>query len=290
MDVRASDGIIAIMGDPGMRPEEWSRAEWDVPDVDAETPNSARIYDWLLGGGHNFEADRRMASQLVAAFPTLPAMVQHTRKWLARAVRTLVEEHGVDQFLDLGSGLPSMGYTHEVARAINPDVRIVYVDNNSIAVAHSQHVTDGLDGVTAIEADFTEPFEVLGHPKTLSTLDFDRPIAVIFSCALHLIPDSDDPWRVTAAYRDATAAGSFLAISHGSRAAEDTEELTRSLLKGGSHPFVTRTREQVAEMFDGYEMLPPGLVFAAQWRPDFVRHPAHERVGCHVGVGVKPAQ
>lgn len=271
-----------------MRLEQSSQADWDIPEIDVDTPNLARIYDWLLGGRHNFEADRRMGAQLVAAFPTLPMMSLHSRKWLRRAIRTMVEEHGVDQFLDLGCGLVSMGYIHEVARAINPDVRIVYVDNDSMAVAHTHHVADELPGVIAIEADLTEPAEVLDHPHTLMTLDFTRPIGVIFSCVLHIVPDGRDPWRVIAAYRDATVAGSFLAISHANRSADVVEDMTRGLLTGGSHSFVTRTREQVAAMFDGYELLPPGLVYASEWRPDFEQQPLQHVIGCHAGVGVKP--
>lgn len=271
-----------------VRSDHWSETDIRLSGLDVDVPNSARIYDWLLGGGLNFDVDRRLARRLVAAFPALPAMARHSRAWLRRAVCALVEEYGVDQFLDLGSGLPSMGYTHEVARSINPAARVVYVDNDGIAVAHSQYVTEGLDGVTAVEADFTRPAEVLAHPDTQATLDLDRPVAVIFSCALHLITDDADPWRVTAAYRDTLPAGGFLAISHASLESVSDQGLVDQLLKGGSHPFVPRSHAAVLAMFDGYRLLPPGLVFATQWRPDFDLPefpPAEDHSGCHVAIG-----
>lgn len=269
-----------------MQPEDWSSAEWSLPNFDVDVPNSARIYDWLLGGGHNFAVDRELGKRLVAAFPNLPDMARASRIWLRRAVRVLVEEHGVDQFLDLGSGLPSMGYTHEVAQAINPDVRVVYVDNDAIAVSHSHYVTENLDRIRTVEADFTLPAAVLTHPDTVATLDFDRPIAVIFSHSLHLLTDDDDPWGVVANYRDATAPGSFLVISHHSLDHIEDIAVVNKFTGDGSHPFVPRTHDRVLTMFDGYRMLPPGLCYAGKWRPEQDQKDIGD-AGCYCGVGVR---
>jgi SAM-dependent methyltransferase len=264
---------------------------WVPRNVDTTTPNAARLYDFYLGGAHHFESDRLLAEQVLKVFPAAPELARRARRWLVCAVTVLAGELGVDQFLDLGAGIPSTGCTHEVARRLNPAARVVYVDNEPVAVAHTELITEADDGVAIVNADFTRPADVLGHPTTRSIVDFTRPVAVIFSCSLHLVPDARDPVGIVAAYRDACAPGSCLAISHGTwDNRPDFAEVARLYRDSVSNPFVPRTRTEIEPMFAGYDLVPPGLVFTELWRPAGPVDDAEaQRSGCYAAVGVRTA-
>jgi O-methyltransferase involved in polyketide biosynthesis len=233
-------------------------------------PNPARVYDALLGGKDNYAADRAVADKLAAAKPALRANVRANRAYLGRAVRHLAAEAGIRQFLDLGTGLPSLDNTHEVAQRVAPQSRIVYVDNDPIVLAHARALLVGSrQGATAfLHADIRDPDIIL--EQAARTIDFSKPVAVILLGVLYMIPDDDLPYANVAAYVDALAPGSYLAISHpasdidAEAAAAAARQYDRSLPTTQTN----RSRAQVTRFFDGLELLPPGVVQLNRWRPD----------------------
>lgn len=246
--------------------------------INTSVPNPARIYDYLLGGKDNYPADREVAEQLIAIAPVTRDVVWDNRAFLRRVVRFLTEEAGIRQFIDLGSGLPTHGNVHEVAQAIEPDARVVYVDNDAMVVTHSRALLAN-DKTLAIQADLREPDAILGHPELRELIDFDQPIALLLVAILHFIPDDQDPLGIVGRFRDALPTGSYLAISHSTRdvpvrpdmsAAEMAEMGARveRLYQLTTASLVTRTRSQVERFFDGFDLLDPGLVEIQLWRPD----------------------
>jgi S-adenosyl methyltransferase len=239
-------------------------------DVDGEKPNIARMYDYFLGGSHNFAADREAAERAAAALPRIRPLLRHNRAFLGRCVRALLAE-GVDQFLDLGSGIPTVGNVHQVAQALNPGAKVAYVDFDAVAVAHSRHLLDANPNATAVQADLREPATILDDPGITKLLDFNRPVAVLLVSVLHFVPDGDDPPGIVAAYRDRLAQGSYLAISHAwledlPPQAGDVNAFSKVYAQTGS-PLTYRTREQITALFDGTDLLDPGVVPVPQWRP-----------------------
>lgn len=263
---------------------------WTSGRVDINTPSVARVYDYYLGGSHNFAADREFAKEAIRKFPAAPDLARRNRNFLQRAVRVLAGR-GCRQFLDLGSGIPTAGHVHQIAGELIDDPRVVYVDNEAVAIEHSKIMTADIEGVEAVYGDFKRPDRLLQDPVVRSTLDFDEPIAVIFCAALHLVPDEDDPWSLVAAYRDATVAGSHLAISHGTLDnREDLQALVQHYSSGVSNRFIVRTRAECEALFPGYELLEPGVVFTDQWYPEHeVDQEEASRSGVYAGVGRKPA-
>jgi len=245
--------------------------------INTTVPNPARIYDYLLGGKDNYLADREVAEQLVAIAPVALDVVRDNRAFLRRVVRFLTREAGIRQFIDLGSGLPTQGNVHEIAQAIAPDARVVYVDNDAMVVTHSRALLAG-DNTIAIQADLREPDVILGHPEVRELIDFDQPVALLLVAILHFIPDDQDPLGIVARFRDALPTGSYLAISHGTRdiparpdiPAEVMAEMgarVERLYQQTTAFIVTRTRAQVGRFFDGFELLDPGLVEIQLWKP-----------------------
>jgi hypothetical protein len=267
-----------------------TQAEWVPDDVDTSTPNAARMYDYYLGGAHNFAVDRGLADKVLEQVPAARPLALAARRWLTRAVTTLTDDYGIDQFLDLGSGIPGVGSTHEVARQVNPAARVVYVDHEAVAIAHSELMTGALLGVGVVGADFTSPELVLNHEVTRNILDLSRPVALVFSCSLHLVPDERHPVDVIATYRDAVASGSYLAITHGTQDGRPDFQQIVDLYKGSaSSQFVTRPRGEVERFFAGFDMIDPGLVHMTEWRPDTPYEPGEAAEdGCYAAVGRKP--
>jgi hypothetical protein len=238
--------------------------------VDISRPNPARMYDYYLGGAHNFAVDREAADRVLAILPETREFAMRNREFLQRVVRFLAAEAGITQFLDLGSGIPTVGNVHEVAQAVHPGNRVVYVDHEPVAVAQSQRLLASNPYAAVIHADVRDHQTVLNHPDTLRLLDFSQPLAVLMLQVLPFIPDSDDPSQIVAAYRDACAPGSYLALAHSlsfdywpGAVAQAVEMYTRS-----THPLNLRTPDQVASFFHGYDLVDPGVVFTAVWRPE----------------------
>ena len=262
---------------------------WTPPGVDLNRPNAARVYDVYLGGAHNFEVDREFARQAKKLLPDVDVVARMNRRFLQRVVRELANA-GIDQFLDLGSGIPTVGNVHEIAQEINPGARVVYVDNEKVAVAHSQLILEHNDSASVVDADMREPGLVLDDPETKRLLDFDRPTAVIMCTILHFISDGDDPYRIVAAYRDALATGSYLAISHGTTDNRPDLQAFGDSYQRTANPVTLRPRAKVERFFEGFELIEPGLVFTPQWRPESPSDVGDEpeRSGVYAGVGRKP--
>ena len=264
------------------------RATWVPEGVDVMVPSPARIYDYLLGGGHNFAVDREMAAKILALIPSAGQMALRNRAFLRRAVLALAEA-GVRQFLDIGSGLPTVGNVHEIAQRVAPQTRVVYVDHDPVAVAHSELVLQDNDRATAILADMRDPSGILEHPRTQQMLDFDAPIGLLMVTIFHYVADSDRPRELLARYRDPLAPGSYLALSHATTDLNPAAVATMVELGKNSTPFYPRSRAEIAELFDGFELLEPGLVPTADWRahPDDVDKGNPEDDVMLAGVGIK---
>ncbi|WP_433315033.1 SAM-dependent methyltransferase [Micromonospora sp. CA-269861] len=259
----------------------------DQPAPDVTTrPNVARMYDYFLGGSHNFPADRAAADRVLEIFPETGVAAQTNRHFLRRAVRYAAEQ-GVRQFLDIGAGLPTQDAVHEVVRAVAPDARVVYVDYDEVAVGHARQLLTDVPGTAVVQGDLRRPDELLAHPDVRATLDLDQPVAVLLLAVLHFVPDHDDPWAAVARLRDATAPGSHLVLSHLTLDGIPPElaERGQAVYRNSSAPLVPRTRAETARFFAGYDLVEPGLVATTRWRPDG----APETVDAHgyAGVGVR---
>jgi S-adenosyl methyltransferase len=240
---------------------------------DARVAHPARVYDYWLGGKDNFEADRTAGEATIAAYPAIRASARANRAFLARSVRFLTAEGGLRQFLDIGTGLPTASNTHEVAQAIAPQSRIVYVDNDPLVLSHARALlTSSPEGVTAyLDADLRDTGQIL--EQAAQTLDFTKPVAIMLLAILHYIPDLDQARQVVARLLSAVPSGSYLTISHAASdiAPEQMAEMIRRMnqhLAEGNH--VGRSRAVVAQFFDGLEVLEPGVVKVTEWRPESV--------------------
>jgi SAM-dependent methyltransferase len=258
-------------------------------EVDLTRPSAARVYDYFLGGAHNFEIDRQLAEQIAAMTPNLADTMRAGRAFLRRAVAEL-SRLGVDQFLDIGSGIPTVGNVHEVAQEINPEAHIVYVDIDPVAVAHSRSILDGNPRTAVIQADMRDPQHILSEARATGLIDFDKPVGVLLAGVVHFVPDSDDPDRLMAALRDAAPPGSYLVVSHSTYEDQPQEMLDAQKLSARTATEITlRSKAQVAAFFGEFELLEPGVVHMPLWRPDSPDdvddHP--ERFGAFGGVGRK---
>jgi hypothetical protein len=257
---------------------------------------AARMYDYYLGGIHNFPADQEAAKIVLERAPMLPMIVRDNRAFLARAVRYLVSA-GVHQFLDLGSGIPTEGNVHEIAQAAVPDARVVYVDIDPEAVSESLELLEGNQYATAVRANIREPRAILDHPQVRKLLDFDQPIAVLLVAVLHFVEDNDEAYDIVSTLRSAVVPGSHLVVSHATvdelvfdeRLLKKTQDAYRRQTTTSLTP---RKKSDVARFFDGSELVDPGLTWLNAWRPDpdmvdvFKDHPEHSSF--YVGMGRLP--
>lgn len=257
-----------------------------------DKPSVARIYDYLLGGYHNFEIDRQTAEKFAAIFPDLALTAQVNRAFLRRAA-SFVSRQGLDQFIDLGSGIPTVGNVHEIVRLQNPAARVVYVDIEPVAIAHSEALLGNEPGVAAILADVRRPQDVLDHPRTRALIDFSRPVGLFAVAMLHYITDDAEAERVIERFKDALPAGSFMTIGVWTYddAPRDVMEQYARMTEMLTTPGRPRPRETILRYFNGLELVEPGLVHSPQWRPDgpadlLVDEP--QRSVTWVGVGYKP--
>lgn len=263
-----------------MGPPPW----WIPSSIDLERPNAARIYDYLLGGGCNFEPDRVFADHLLETNPEAEGIVRHNRAFVGRAVRLCVEQ-GIRQFLDLGAGIPTVGSVHEIVQRAASGCRVVYVDNEPIAVVHSQLMLDGNPNAAVVLADLVDVDAVLGSQGVYRLLDFTQPVAVILTAVLHVVPDSADPYGVVARYVRAMASGSVLVVSHPACVDRRLFQYSRQLYGQDS---TSRTIEDIHALLTGTELLGPGVVWTPQWRPEFEPGDHPEQAGMYAAVGRKP--
>ena len=254
--------------------------------VDVDRPNSARMYDYYLGGSTNFAVDREAAEAGLEAMPHARDYAVANRAFLRRAVNYLVRQ-GIDQFIDLGSGIPTVGNVHEIAHQHNPQARIAYVDHEPVAVAHARALLGENPMVSMDEADIRDPEAVLDS-NGVAKIDFDRPVAVLAVAILPFVPDQAEATALTAAYRDMCVPGSYLAITHISQLAASDEQVVAAegVMARTPTPVRWRPPEEIAELFDGYELVPPGLVPTPSWHPD--REPSADdiaRSNAFAGIG-----
>ena len=246
------------------------RPAWAPRSIDISVPSVSRIYDYYLGGSHNFEVEREAARKAMQFMPGLPKIMQANRAFMRRAVRFAVGE-GIDQFLDIGSGIPTFGNVHEVAQSADPGARVVYVDHDPVAVAHSQAVLAGNEGTGVVAADLRKPQEILASPEVERLIDLNRPVALLLVAILHFVEDADDPYEAVAQLRDALAPGSLLVLTHASYEGiplpAERAEGAVDVYKDIRNPLIMRSRDEIARFFEGYDMVEPGLVAPPLWRP-----------------------
>jgi S-adenosyl methyltransferase len=246
-----------------------SLPDWVPPDVDIKLANTARVYDYWLGGSHNFLADQDLARAIAAVEPNTRAGVRANRAFLGRAVRFMAAA-GVTQFLDIGSGIPTEGNVHEIAQQASPGARVVYADIDPVAVAHSRAILAGNPDAAIIQADLLEPERILAHETTRRLIDFDRPVGLLLAMVLPFVADAAEPWRVVARLRDALASGSYLVIGHMTN--ESKPALAEAVETVYNRSVITqvhiRSRAEILRFFDGFDLVDPGLVYIPLWRPD----------------------
>lgn len=260
-------------------------ASWIPDDVDVTRPNAARVYDYFLGGANNFDVDRVFAKKLTEILPDAPFLAIENRGFLRRSVRFLADQ-GIRQFLDLGSGIPTVGNTHEIAQAVDPTTRVVYVDFEAVAVAHSEMILADVPNATILRADIRQPDTVLSNPATLEMIDFSQPVGVLMFSSVHFISEEDRPWDIVAAFRDATVPGSYLAFSHATNDQRPEVADAVAEYKNAANSAYVRTKDEFLRFFDGYDLVEPGAVYTAEWRAELeVCDPW--RAGAYAGVGVK---
>jgi hypothetical protein len=263
---------------------------WVPQDVDTSRASIARVYDYLLDGAHNFEVDRELARKGLELLPNLKDAARFNRAFLRRAIQFCLDQ-GVRQFLDLGSGVPTVGNVHDVAQRADPRCRVAYVDNEPIAVAHSELMLAGNPNADALLADVRTPESVLNHRVTKNMIDFSQPVAVLMVAVLHSVSDDADPAGIVAQFREAVVPGSYLVLSHGTPdKGSDALKHYVNLYKDSQSPVFQRPHHEIEALFNGWELQEPGVVFTPEWRPDPLEEhvPDPERGFCYAGVALKP--
>lgn len=256
-------------------------------DIDTSTAHPARVYDWLLGGKDNFAADRAVAERLTIVVPDIQNLVRRNREFIHRAVRYLVGEQGIEQIIDVGTGIPTAPAVHEVARSINPNVRVAYVDNDPIVLAHDRALLSRQDGIVTFLGDLVEPESVLEQQAVRELIDFREPFAVLFAAVFHFITDDQDPERIVKAYREKMAPGSAVVISHLSTSHRDRDSVDEFVTNyQASAPLVFRPDGEIRRLFDGFHLVDPGLTPLHAWRPDDPTAPDEGGTWATAGVGL----
>jgi hypothetical protein len=238
------------------------------PQIDVNVPSIARGYDYVLGGKNHFEADRAATAALLAVVPLMPALAEANRAFLRRGVRYLVGEAGIRQLIDIGSGLPTLGNVHEIAHAIEPNVHVVYVDIDPIVLAHGRALLADGATTTVVHGDAGAPASIFDNPATRELIDFEQPVGVLLSGILHHLPDERDPVKVTRIIKERIPSGSYVLISN---FLDDDDPHAKQAEKALTEGFGTgrfRTWEEQHPYLEGLQLVPPGFVYANEWRPD----------------------
>jgi hypothetical protein len=259
--------------DEAPAPDGGAAGKTGRPPFDTSVANQARIYDYLLGGKDNYAADRAAVDAVLKVAPELGFTARANRAFLGRVVRYLTAEAGIRQFLDIGTGIPTAGNTHQVAQAVAPESRVVYVDYDPVVLAHARALlTSHKAGATEyVDADLRDTLAILGNAARL--LDFTEPVAVTLLMVLHVIPDSDDPHALVAKVMDALPSGSYLAVSHLGSDLLDQEAkqgFENIVSRSAQQQYIGRSRDEMLRFFEGTDLVEPGLVRVEEWRPDLV--------------------
>ncbi|WP_328744311.1 SAM-dependent methyltransferase [Streptomyces sp. NBC_00285] len=239
------------------------------PGAEPDKASVARMYDALLGGEHNFAIDREAVAAVTAIDPQVRMLARANRAFLGRAVRFLAGQ-GIRQFIDLGSGIPTQGNVHEVAQTASPGARVVYVDKDPVAVAHSTSLLADNPHADIVDADIRRPDDVLSSPQVRKLIDFDQPVAVLMVAILHFVTPEENPAGVVAAFRDALPDGSWLALSHATNEDRpDTAAAVTQLYRSrATSPVTARSHDEIRDLFTGFDLTEPGLVHVPLWHPD----------------------
>jgi hypothetical protein len=260
--------------------------------IDTSVAHPARIYDYLLGGKDNFAADRKAAQEAASAFPYLGMAMRENRAVMRRMVTFLASELGIRQYLDIGTGLPTSPNVHEIAQAITPGVRVVYVDNDPIVLAHARALLIGSEpGATAyIDADMREPGRILGDPQLLRTLNLSQPVALLLFGTLHFIPEEDDPYGLVARLMSALPSGSYLAAQHPSADHYPAGRSPADAYRRAGIAYRNRSKDEFTRFFTGLELVPPGIGLSTRWRAgsEPQPRPPASQVGSYAGLARKP--
>jgi hypothetical protein len=259
----------------------------------AKPATAARIYDYMLGGVHNFAADREVAETIIKQIPGARAAARANRAFLGRGTRFLAEA-GIRQYLDIGSGIPTQNSVHEILATAAPGARCVYVDLDIVAVSESLEILGGSQTATAIRGDMRDPDAILSHPKVTALLDFDQPVGLLMAAVLHFLPEEEQAHAVVGRLLSALPAGSYLLVSHVAMemVVHDGKAVEDAYRRQTATPGHGRRHDEVRRFFTGLELVDPGLVWVSQWRPDpdvpdpFADDPRAS--GCWVGVARKP--
>lgn len=261
------------------------------PEINTNVPQSARVYDYWLGGKDHFPADRALGDAIAGALPTIRTQVRAQRAFLGRAVRYLTRDAGIRQYLDIGTGIPSAGNVHDVAQEVAPESRVLYVDNDPIVLAHARALMAGTaEGPVAfIQADLREPEAILSDPAVAGTLDLAQPVGLVLIGVMHHLRDDDGPRRIVATLVDALAPGSYLVLSQSTPDFDpDAMRALAAASEQGGIPNVPRSLADTEPFFAGLELVEPGLVPMATWRPDPGAEQDPRSVYAYGGVARKP--
>jgi hypothetical protein len=264
--------------------EQWPAGRGGPPEFDVTVPNVARMYDYLLNGKTNYAADREAADAVLRQVPHAPQAAKENRAFLGRAVRSLADQ-GIRQFLDIGSGLPTVCNVHEVAQGAAPESRIVYVDYDHMVVTHARALMGGWEGVSVLEADLREPEKIIREAD--GALDFSQPVGLLLFAILHFLDDGERPHEIVRALAGALAPGSAVAVSHitADGLEDDQSQAAQKVYQGATAPAVPRSRGEIARFFDGLSLVEPGVTDINDW-PGPAWEPGP--LAFYGGVAVKP--
>jgi hypothetical protein len=277
-------------------------SEWGIkdtesggpPEIDTSVAHSARIYDYILGGKDNFEADRMAAEAAIARNPNMAVGMRANRAVMRRMTAYLAGEAGISQFLDIGTGLPTSPNMHEIAQRIAPESRVVYVDNDPIVLAHARALLiSTAEGACAyIDADARDPERILADPKLGGTIDLSRPVALMLFGIMHFLPDSDDPQTIVARFMEALPVGSYLAIQHPTADFYPPGIGAQSAYRGAGIPFQYRSKDEFARFLGGLELVDPGITPMSEWRPEIEPgpQPGPSEAGAYAALARKPVR
>lgn len=255
---------------------------WVPSQIDWNQPSVARIYDYALGGAHNFEADRRAQDAALEVFPYLNDAAKANRAFLHRALRFCLDQ-GIRQFLDLGSGIPTVGNVHEVVQEVDPESRVVYVDHDPVAVTHARSMLTANPRVVILGEDIRAPHKILEHPDTRRLIDFQQPTALLMVGMLHYVNDAASPRRLLREYRAGMAPGSYLIASH---LTSDLPEMRAAapFFDDSRNPMTLRSKSEIEDLLADFDLIGPGVVYTVEWRPDTPPGDHPERSACYAAV------
>jgi O-methyltransferase involved in polyketide biosynthesis len=264
------------------------KSGWEPADVDLNVPSAARMYDYYLGGKNHFAVDRERAEQVIQHFPQVRDLARANRVFLGAAVRAAAEA-GVSQFIDLGAGLPTQGHVHEVANPIRPDTRVVYVDIDPIACVHARALLPD-DTTAVVNADIRAPAGILEDPEVQRLIDWSKPVALLLVSVLHFISDDEDPAGIIGTFARHMTSGSLLVLATAADADDpvDTEPLAHAYRGSGMSPGGTRNAKEIHAFFEGFQLIPPGLVDAHDWPTPASYHWPAAAIRLLAGVGRRP--